>query len=364
MLIEELKKRKLPSLKTREEMVEIMQREVYGYLPDCSFTYTVSEPEILENRYDKGNVVFSVVNMTITTDYGSHTFPVYRLLHQDGKKRPLIILNNIHPITASQYFPTEELSEFDIDYISIAFKEVSSDDGDFSDGLAPLLLPKGQDTDTTCGKIGIWAWAAMRVLDYALTLPSTDGNNVAILGHSRLGKTALYTGMMDTRFKFVFSNCAGSGGDALAHGSQGLKTDPDTLPWGHPDKSENIKALTRQFPYWFCKNYLKYAEKSYSDTFDQHFILATIAPRYLAVASASLDYWADPVSQQLCALAASEAWESRGLTGLVGSDHILKPYEALLEGHVAYFKIDHKHFLSRHCWHNYIRFIELHKDED
>ena len=363
MLMEELKSRKLPSLKSREELVEIMQREVYGYLPDCEFSYTVSEPKVLDIRFDKGNAHFSVVDMTITTIHGSHTFPVYRLLHQDGKKRPLIILNNIHPITSSFYFPTEELSEFDVDCISIAYKEVSSDDGDFSNGLAPVLLPNGQDTDTTCGKIGIWAWAAMRVLDYALTLPSTDEKNVAILGHSRLGKTALYTGMMDTRFKYVFSNCAGSGGDALAHGSLGIKHDPDTLEWGDPDKGENIKVLTRSFPYWFCKNYLKYAEKSYSDDFDQHFILASIAPRYLAVASASLDYWADPESQQLCCLAASEAWENQGLTGLIGSDHILEPKESLLEGHIGYFKIDHKHFLSRHCWHNYIKFIELHKNE-
>ena len=159
--------------------------------------------------------------MTVTIGDASHSFYIDRLLHTDGRPRPTVILNNFNRMGESRYFPIEELSETDFNFISVFYKEISSDDGDFSTGLAPMLLPNGQDTDTACGKIGIWAWANMRVMDYALTLPETDAKNVAIVGHSRLGKTSLYTGMMDERFRFVYSNAAGCAGDTLAHGNTG-----------------------------------------------------------------------------------------------------------------------------------------------
>jgi len=360
MILSELKKRNLPALKTREEMVEIMQREVYGYLPNISYKMSVSEPTMVEARFDKGNVHYTRAEVTIETENGAHTFPIFRLLHQDGKKRPLIIYNNFHLDGRSQYFPVEELSEYDVDYITFCYKDITSDDGDFTNGIAPLFLPNGQQKDTDCGKIAMWAWCAMRVLDYALTLPSTDPDNVMISGHSRLGKTALFTGMMDTRFKFVLSNMAGCAGDAIAHGGTGIaKLSPDYTGVG---KGENITDITNNFPYWFCKNYMKYRAKNYSDEFDQHYIVASICPRYVLVGSASLDHWADQVSQQLCCAAAGEAWEKAGLTGFKGTDKWILPNEASLEGQVGFFMIDSNHFMSRHCWKRAVEFIMLHKD--
>lgn len=362
MLYKELERRKLPPLKSRDEMKEIMQREVYGYLPDVPYTWSVSDATEVESRYCCGEVVFSYVDFTIQIGDNSHTFRVDRLLHADGKKRPLIIVNNFHPMESSHYFPREELSEYDADYLLFCYTDISSDDGDFTTGLAPLLLPDGQVNDADCGKIAIWAWAAMRVLDYGLTLSGTDAQNVAIAGHSRLGKTALYTAMTDERFKFAFSNAAGCAGDSLAHGSTGVEQ-------SHIDRDlrvrgENIADIVERFPYWFCKNYFKYAENNISDIFDQHYLLAAVAPRYVAVGACDMDYWADPQSQQMCCLAASEMWEKNGLDGLVGCDRYLKAGEALLDGHVGYFKIHSKHFFSRHSWKRFIEFIENHKDKD
>lgn len=368
MIKSELLKRNLPSLKSREEMMEILQREEYGYLPKVEFELTASLSQIIEQRYASdaecrapiGRVASSIVELTVTTQYGSHTFPVYRLLHTDGKKRPMVLLNNFHPGNASHYFPIEELSEYDVDYLVFNYKSLTSDDGDFSNGLAQILLPNGQEDDTTCGKIMIWAWGAMRVLDYALTLPCTDPDNVAILGHSRLGKAALVTAMMDTRFKYAFSNNSGCSGAALAHGSTGLTATGDTMDKG---RGENIVDITNRFPYWFCKNYLKYREKMYADDFDQHFLIASIAPRFVAVASNSGDDWADQKSEQLACHAASEMWEKQGLGGLVDCNAFVNPKEAFLRGRIGYFMVDFLHFLSRHSWHRYLEFIEIHKDE-
>lgn len=359
MLSQELKERKLPPLKSREEMKEIMQREVYGYLPDVPFTYSVSEPETVEERYCCGEVCFSFVNMTIDIADKSHTFRIDRLMHTDGKKRPLIIVNNFHSMENSHYFPREEMSEYDVDYLLFCYKDVSSDDGDFSTGLAPMLLPEGQNTDSTCGKIGIWAWAAMRVLDYALTLDTTDEKNVVISGHSRLGKTALYTAMTDERFTFAFSNAAGCAGDSIAHGSTGKIK--ESIHRHERVRGENISDIVENFPYWFCKNYFKYTKDNQSDEFDQHYLLASIAPRFVLVGSCDQDFWADPESQQLCCLAAGEMWEKEGLDGMKDTEKYLDAGEALLDGSVGFFKIHSKHFFSRHSWKRCIEFIEKHK---
>lgn len=356
MLKNELLKRALPALRPREEMADILQREVYGYLPSTPYTLSVSEATTVERRFACGNVTHSYVDLTIRLENGEHAFRVDRLLHRDGQKRPLIILNNFQPMGSSPYFPIEELSESEADFLCVRYTDITSDDADFSTGLAPLLLPNGQETDETCGKIGIWAWASMRVLDYGLTLPGTDADNVAIVGHSRLGKTALLTAMLDTRFRFVFSNASGCAGDSLAHGNSGHVRIKRT-----PDLGELICDITQNFPYWFCKNYRKYAEKNIADAFDQHFLLAAIAPRYVMVGACDLDAWADPKSQQLCALAAGEAWENAGLSGLIGSDLYLQPGEALTDGHVGFFLIHSQHFLSRHGWRRFLEFVKKHK---
>ena len=359
-LFKELKKRNIPALRSREEMKEIMQREVYGYLPEVEYKMTVGYPQPVESRFACGNVSQTHVTMTIEANGRSHSFRVDRLLHQDGKKRPLIVHINFHRMGSSIYFPIEEMSEYDADFLLVHHAEISSDEYDFSHGLAPLLLPDGQVKDTDCGKIGIWAWATMRVIDYALTLPGTDPDNIGVAGHSRLGKTAAYVAMVDERVKFTLTNAAGCAGDTLAHGGSGLGRPHYTQELG-----ELIEDMVRVFPFWFCKNYRKYAEKNMSDEFDQHYLIASIAPRYVMIGSCDLDAWADPKSQQLCALAASPAWERDGLCGLVGgSDHYLEAGEALTDGHVGYFVIHSRHFLSRHCWRNFINFIEKHKNED
>lgn len=355
-IIEELKKRNLPEIKSREEMMEILQREEYGYLPKTKANFSVSEPEILEKRLDGGNVHIDTVDFTLSTENKSHTFPLFRLLHQDGKKHPLIIFLSFSKTFDGKYLPIEELSENEFDIVYFYYQDATTDDGDFSTGVAPLLLPEGRKSPTDCGKIAMWAWSAMRVLDYALTLPGTDAENVAILGHSRLGKTAAFTAMMDERFKFGLSNNAGCAGDSLAHGcsGNGLKERDYT-------KGETIRWITEMFPFWFCENYYKYGEKNYADDFDQHYLLGAIAPRYVCVASCDKDYWADPIGQQMCCLAASAAFENQGLKGLVHNDEIINPGEALLDGHIGYFKINSLHFLSRHCWQKYFEFIRKHK---
>ena len=361
MLKTELKNRNLPKLLSREDMAEIMQREVYGYLPERNFEFSVANEKTLDTRFAKGNVHMSVIDFTMTNQNGSHTFPIYRLLHRDGKKHPVIICINIHKQFPYIYTPIEELTESEYDILTFCYDDVTTDNGDFSTGIAPLVFPNGRQNDTDCGKIGLWALANTYVLDYALTLSGTDEKNVAILGHSRLGKTALFTGMMDERFAFTCSNNAGCGGDAIARGGSGLADSDGNFALEKEFRGETIEVITRVFPYWFCENYKKYAQQGYGTDFDQHFVLASIAPRNVCVNAAELDYWADQHSEQLCCMAAAEAWEKLGLDGMQECDHYLNPDEALLKGNVGFFMAPTMHFLSRHAWKKYMEFMRIHR---
>lgn len=359
MLKQELLKRKLPPLKTREEMIEIMQREEYGYLPKNDFEWSVTNYKRVDGRLARGEVIYSTVDFTLTNKNGSHTFLINQFLHTDGKKHPTIL--HIAGRYPGNFVPEEEIVENDYNLIIFKFTDITSDDGDFTTGIAPLVFPNGRQNDTDCGKIGLWAFANMRVLDYILTLDCVDEKNIAIVGQSRLGKTALVTGMLDERFTHVFSNNAGCSGDTLSRGNSGLPDANGNFAVEKEFRGETIEVITRVFPYWFCQNYKKYGEQGYGTDFDQHFLLASIAPRNVCVTSAELDYWADQKGEQLCCLAAGEMWENMGLVGLQECDHFLAPGEKILQGNVGYSMTPTTHFLSRHAWHNYMEFMRIHR---
>ncbi len=359
MLKQELLNRNLPPLLSRKEMIEIMQREEYGYLPENDFEWSVSNCKVRDTRLAKGEVIYSTVDFSLTNKNGSHTFTIHQFLHTDGKKRPTIL--HIAGRYPGNFVPEEEIVENGYNLIIYKYIDITSDDGNFTTGIAPLVFPNGRQNDTDCGKIGLWAFANMRVLDYVLTLVCVDEKNVAIVGQSRLGKTSLVTGMLDERFTFILSNNAGCSGDSLARGCSGLPDANGNFTVEKEFRGETVDRITTVFPYWFCNNYLKYAEQNYGTDFDQHFLVASIAPRNVCVTSAELDYWADQKGEQLCCLAASEMWENMGLVGLQNCDHYLTPGERLLEGNIGYCMTPTTHFLSRHAWNNYMEFMRIHR---
>lgn len=345
MLQELLVERKLPPIPhDREEIKRILQEELYGFLPPPPDELIAENEQVLEARLPEA----TIRRVTLTARVGdrSFSFPIVSALHDDGKKRPFFIHNNFRPDVPDMYMPTEEILDNGFDVLSFCYKDVTSDDSNFTDGLADIFIGAGERKPNRCGKIMLWAWAAMRVMDYAETLPMLDHENGAIVGHSRLGKTAFVTAMLDTRFRFAFSNNAGCCGDAIVRGKSGETIADITAP--------------HRFPYWFCENLKKYAGNHEAMPFDQHFLLAALAPRYAYVASSSLDDWADPKSQYLTCVAASEAFERKGVTGFVHPDRFPQPPEAFHEGHIGYHIKNGDHFLSRRDWLQYMAFFRKH----
>ena len=190
------------------------------------------------------------------------------------------------------------------------------------------------DEKTGWGTIGMWAFAASRVLDYLETRSDVDAQRACVTGHSRLGKTALWCAAQDERFTMAVSNDSGCSGAAISRGKVG----------------ESIERITRVFPYWFCGNYRAWADREYEAPFDQHMLLSLIAPRRLYVCSAIEDTWADPESEFLACVAASPAWTVQRVPGLITPDAMPAVNQPLMEGGVCYHVRTGTHFHSRTDW--------------
>jgi hypothetical protein len=191
-------------------------------------------------------------------------------------------------------------------YATIAYQDIQPDRADsLKEGVIALARAPGQaSAPDDWGAISAWAWGVSRTIDYLARDPSVDPRRIALEGHSRLGKTALWASANDDRIAAVFSSCAGEMGSALSR-----------RDWG-----ETVDDMTQNFPWWFSPSFQKWAGRWDDMPVDAHMLIALSAPRPVFLTGGTADQWADPVGEYLAAVAAGPVYRLLGRKDLGVAD--------------------------------------------
>ena len=359
--------------KRRVEILELFEKEVYGKTPSGKVqlsTIILSEDVKALN----GLAVRSEVQLKIEKDGVAVLLNVLLYLPKAGKRHPLFLALNFggnHTVTddpaimvtdgwvrnnPARGITTNKSNESQrgSDIASWPIQEVISRgygvatvycgdiDPDFDDGFQNGVhgLFRQQRSDSSWGTIAGWAWGLSRVMDYLEKVKEVNSKQVIVLGHSRLGKAALWAGVNDLRFAMVVSNESGCGGAALSKRIYG----------------ETVERINSSFPHWFCENFRKYNRKEEDLPVDQHELLALIAPRPLYVCSAQEDQWSDPRGEFLACVAASPVYSLLGKEGFPGKD--LPGSQQPVTGTIGYHIRPGKHAINQYDWKSFMDFAD------
>ncbi|HEV3485640.1 MAG TPA: hypothetical protein VG106_09550, partial [Vicinamibacterales bacterium] len=287
----------------RAEILELFREHVYGRSPGkperVRFETTQEDASAMNGR-----AILKRVAILSSHKGREHRFELTMFVPKGASGRvPVFLLLNNRPSTntdptraqTSGFWPAEEMIARGYGIAALQNNELAPDDKSrFREGV--LQLFEGTTTGPRAGNawaaLAAWGWGASRAMDYFESDRQVDARRVAVLGHSRGGKAALWAGAEDERFALVISNESGEGGAALTRRNYG----------------ETLARITESFPHWFAGNYRTFAERVHELPVDQHMLLALIAPRALYVASADEDLWADPRGEFLSQVHASPVY--------------------------------------------------------
>lgn len=364
----------------RPEILELFNKYVYGRIPDSkleiNFSVTKMYPNALEGKAIKKEVIASFTNGDDTLEmniliflpkninkpvplflgmnfYGNHT------IHPDTNititsnyvknNSEFLITNNratkLSRGVRANRWPIERILERGYGIATIYYGDIDPDfDDGFQNGIHKLFNKSNkQRQPDEWGSISAWAYGLSSTMDYFENDSDIDENKVAVIGHSRLGKTALWAGVIDQRFAITISNNSGCGGAALSRRMHG----------------ETLKKINTNFPHWFCGNFHQYNDRENELPIDQHMLISLIAPRPVYVGSAVEDQWADPKGEYLSLYYSGPVYNLFGLESFK-TDSLPEINQEKVVGNMGYHIRSGKHNLTKFDWEKYMDFSDIH----
>ncbi len=362
----------------RPEILELFKKEMYGRAPGKpakqSYFVLTHHKNVLGGKIDRKQVEVRFAGtgkgprMTIliylparakgpvptflTLNFrGNHTIypdPAIRLTHSwvrgkvKGETKDNRATENGRGLAKSRW-PVETILARGYALATIYYGDIDPDfDDGWKNGVHALYLQTQKRKPDEWGSIATWAWGLSRAMDYLETDREIDHKRVAVMGHSRLGKTSLWAGAADPRFALVISNDSGCGGAALSRRAFG----------------ETVQRINTSFPHWFCDNFVKYNANENACPIDQHQLIALMAPRPVYIASAVDDRWADPKGEFLAGLHANPVYQLYGLPGLPAKKQ--PPLDTPSMGTIGYHIRTGRHDVTKFDWAAYLKFADKH----
>jgi hypothetical protein len=223
--------------------------------------------------------------------------------------------------------------------------DVADDDPEtYTEDVLETLYPEQIGQDDGMMALSAWGWGAMRVMDYFETDDDIDHQQSMLVGHSRGGKSALWTGANDERWGIIVANESGAVGAALSKRKFG----------------ETVEIINNGFPYWFTPNFEQFNQNESEMPFDQHMLLATIAPRGVYITAAEDDEWADPKGMYESLLHASEVYEKIYGISVPLSDRMPAINNPTDNPYAAYHIRNGEHDLKLYDWVQFLNFADRH----
>jgi hypothetical protein len=333
----------------RPEIIELFRKYVYGRVPETQYQKKFKIVSV-DMQAIGGIATKKDVEISIEKADKSLRFHLILFTPNDIKKAvPVFLLidpwlseaDSPHWKENDQYWPVNEALKRGYGMAVFNASDLDPDNFDnFKNGIHGLL-DQNPRHDDAWGTLAAWAWGASRCMDYLVNDKDVAPDKVAVIGHSRAGKTALWAGAEDTRFAMVISNESGAGGASLARRRFG----------------ETVARLNSAFPHWFCSNYKKYSNKEDSLPVDMHMLLALVAPRALYIDCADEDLWGDPHGSYVSLYNAVPVFRLLGVTSDIPKSMPLLNKQ-IISGRVGFHIRDGAHNLLLKDWDWFMDFAD------
>jgi hypothetical protein len=348
--------------KRRPEILKLYETEIYGRVPKRAPKVEWSVVETVTNALDGAAVRKHIVGRLGNNPEAPKVNVSLYLPAKAAARVPVLLhmtffggapANTSSPISTnssrprfSETGPLTDILARGYGYATFRYTEIEGDSRTNNLNLVrkrSLARGQSQPAADEWGTITAWAWGASRVLDYFATDRAVDAKRIAIIGHSRLGKTALWAGARDPRFALVFSSCSGEMGAALAR----------------RDFGETVDDMAANFPWQFAGNFQKYSGHWSNMPVDAHMLIALNAPRPVFVTGGTQDQWADPRGEFLAEVAAGPVYRLLGKRDL-GTGELSPLDVALTSGELGYHYHTGGHTITAEDWKAFLDFADRH----